>query len=288
MSGVLSVLLVSALLIVGCDSFENRTARSFKNPHAQVGQLHNQALDRVLSDLKTIRGTIDSRRELFDTAESSLRAFAEERGAEIHEIDRVRWGRKVVADAPQRLRRMQTTGTTDRSSPRAVAALPDSVLAGLTSEQMRYIKEIAGLVEENPPVDQLENRLSALNQTAFDELGEEKSEVVLRASAVAESSYAYWVEHFEEWTEAVSQATSDSLTTGVRTSALTTKCDWNDGPNSGAGEAALESADDITWADLAGGIAGPWGAAATSTLQTVKEATDYMQGDTENDYVCEG
>lgn len=186
---------------------------------------------------------------------------------------------------------MQTTGTTDRSSPRAVAALPDSVLAGLTSEQMRYIKEIAGLVEENPPVDQLENRLSALNQTAFDELGEEESEVVLRASAVAKSSYAYWTEHFEEWVVAVSQATSDSLTAADKNSLSTTpttRCDWNDGPNSGAGEAALESADDITYADLAGGIAGVWGAAATSTLQAIKEGTDYMQGDTENDYGCEG
>jgi len=284
-------LVFSALFFAGCDTFETQKEQSFKNPYAEVGQLHNKALDSVLSDLKTVQGTVESKEELYDKAEASLQAFAKEKGATAHEIDRVRWGRKVIREAPQRLERALTNSTEGNPTPRAVAVLPDSMLGELTSEQMRYIEGIADLVDDNPSVDQFEAQLSTLSQSALDELGEEDAAVVLRASAVAKSSYSYWIEHFEEWIVAASQATSDSLTVAGKNSLSTTpttRCDWSDGPNSGAGEAALESADDITYADLAGALAGGWGAAATSTLQAVKEGTDYMQGDTENDYGCEG
>jgi hypothetical protein len=279
------------LVFAGCDFNKNQTDESFKNPYAEVGQLHNQSLDRVLADLKTVQDPVESKEELFDVAEAGTRAFFKEKGAEAHAVENVERGRKLVEDVPQRLGRAHTSSTVDHPSPRAVAALPDSVLAELTSEQVQYIREIAGLVKGNPPVDQLKDQLSTLSQSALDELGKEDAAVVLQASAVAKSSYTYWVEHIEEWLVAVSQAASGSSTAGeedARSAMLATNNFTSDVAITNECGSFLASADDVTWADLAGGLFGAAGAGAASAVQAAKEATDYAQCDSKNDIGWQG
>ena len=291
----LTALIFSALLFTGCDTFDTQTVQSFKNPHAEVGQLHNQALDHVLSDLKTVQGTIKSKEELFETAESSLQAFAREKGADAHQVDDVRWGMKMMTDAPKRVSRAQARSGVDDPLPRAVAIVPDSVLADLTSGQKRYFEEIASLVDSNPSLTQFEEQLSTLSQSAVDELGEEDAAVVLQASAVAKSSYAYWAEHYGEWMITMWQAQSDSLTAtdgNASSTSLTAEnamsakggCDWSDED----ADKFLAQADDVTWADLGGSLIGGWGAIPASVLQAIKEYTDEKKGDSENDYFCSG
>lgn len=96
--------MVSALVFTGCDfSEKSEEEQPFENPYAEVGQLHNQALDHVLGDLKTVQDPITSEEELFGAAESSLRAFAQEKEARVHGIEGVNWGMEVIEDAPRRI-----------------------------------------------------------------------------------------------------------------------------------------------------------------------------------------
>lgn len=194
--------MVSALVFVGCDFSRNEASQPFENPYAEVGKVHNQAIDNALADLKAVQTPVKNRGALFDTAETSVRAFFEEKGAGKGTLKDIEWGARLARSARQARIGTQSAFPASASAKTGMSMLPDSVLARLTPGQEQYIKEMMGLLGSGLSTPAFEEQLVALNKAAVEDLGEEEAQAVLYVSAVAKSSVNYWRENYGEWMEA--------------------------------------------------------------------------------------
>ena len=199
---VFTICIAIGIGIAGCDTATD-TGTQYSIDPAEVGEMHNEALDFMLAELKhnkvakiPIRDPRGKRDALFARMEDGCRQFLATKGLDQEGRD-CELGFKAVLKA-------EASG----SSLGLVAVRTGSYFqyfnqdATLEERQEFYLAQIFQALQ-NSTGDDLGGTLDAIADQATAELGDDDAVVIVVASSVAKASTAYWDDNLDDWVNAL-------------------------------------------------------------------------------------
>lgn len=151
---------------------------------AEVGILHNQALDHVFADLQAAAGAGNlTREDVYEIARASLSDFLAQAG--LGEITDEYWALAFAAA---------------QSGSASWGERKDGGAPTVSIRAIEYLDRIVELIDTPVPLQDFERSLAAIEQEAEGQLRDRDLAAVLSASSLALNSARYWNGGSAKWT----------------------------------------------------------------------------------------